>query len=288
MTQIEKTGRTVEEAVESALNALGIPSDEADVEVLEEPRSGFLGMGSRDARVVVRVRSLTSPPTVAALTPGAIEPKASRKKSTRAAKAEVPTVDAPEPVAAAKPVAARKPVALPNAPAAKPTPYPKRDTEDRAELTAAQVSVIVEKALDFLTKVTQAMDLPAQFSYELQSGELLINATGTQLGRMIGHRGETLDALQYLTVQASGCHGDLRLRLDAMQYRVRREQVLVQLAGRAADTVVATRQRVVMEAMTPAERRLIHTLLQEHAEVYTSSEGEEPRRRVVVLLKENQ
>jgi len=265
---VEKTGKTVAEAVEKALNELGIPSDEAEIEVLEEPTRGLLGIGGKQARVRVGPRGENPPaPVEIAEAPPAEKPKAAKPSAKKEKPAEAPAAQLVEKLKPAKQPA-------------------KRDrAESRETPDAETLRQMADTGIAFLQKVAPAMGMEATFEYTPTEDGISITATGGNLGRMIGHRGETLDALQYITAQVMGCHSGARLRLDAEGYRARREAALLKLADEAAGRVVRSRKRVVMEAMNPAERRIIHTALQDHLQVTTISEGEEPRRRVVVLLK---
>ena len=120
-----------------------------------------------------------------------------------------------------------------------------------------------------------------------QEDALSIHMIGDTLGILIGRRGETLDALQYLTsLQVNkGREGYIRVTLDTENYRAKREDSLRRLAQRMANRAVKTGRKVVLEPMNPYERRVLHTALQNSDVVTTHSEGEEPNRRVVITLK---
>jgi len=120
-----------------------------------------------------------------------------------------------------------------------------------------------------------------------KADNLSIHMIGDTLGILIGRRGETLDALQYLTsLQVNkGREGYIRVTLDTENYRAKREDSLRRLAQRMANRAVKTGRKVVLEPMNPYERRVLHTALQNHPAVTTHSEGEEPNRRVVIMLK---
>ena len=110
---------------------------------------------------------------------------------------------------------------------------------------------------------------------------------GDTLGILIGRRGDTLDALQYLTSLEVNRDRDeyVRVSLDTEHYRAKREESLTRLAARMADRAVKTGRKVVLEPMNPYERRVLHATLQDHPYVQTHSEGDEPNRRVVITLK---
>ncbi|MBE3578900.1 MAG: protein jag [Caldanaerobacter subterraneus] len=149
--------------------------------------------------------------------------------------------------------------------------------------------VIKESAKNFLKQVIDAMKLDITFEIEETEDTIKFNLQGKNVGLLIGRRGETLDALQYLVnVVASKYKGYERYRriiLDAGNYRKRREETLTRLAKKLAKKVMETKESIELEPMTPNERRIIHLALQDHPYVETYSEGEEPNRRVIIALK---
>ena len=142
-------------------------------------------------------------------------------------------------------------------------------------------------AEEFLNGLFAHMHSPATATAVEEDDGLKINLTGDATGVLIGRRGETLDALQYLTSLVVNRHaqGYHRVMLDTENYRKKREETLVRLAGRIAGKVARTGKRVVLEPMNPYERRVLHATLQSDTRVETVSEGEEPYRRVVVRKK---
>ncbi|NLO97214.1 MAG: protein jag [Peptococcaceae bacterium] len=143
-------------------------------------------------------------------------------------------------------------------------------------------------ACKFLKKLTSAMNIEADFEVFHREDHILINITGSDLGILIGRRGDTLEAVQFLTNLAVSkkVPGKTRIIIDVEGYRKRREETLIKLAKRLAEKVKKTGNRVVLEPMTPQERRIIHTALQNEWKISTFSEGEEPHRRVVISLKQ--
>lgn len=146
------------------------------------------------------------------------------------------------------------------------------------------------RAEDFLRHILDSMELAADVS--VQSGEentLEIDITGEDMGILIGRRGETLSALQYLTSLAVNRHTEeyYRIVLDTENYKKRREETLKKLAKKLAGNAVRYRRNVTLEAMSPYERRVIHSVLQNDPMVSTYSTGEEPNRKVVIVYKGN-
>lgn len=146
-----------------------------------------------------------------------------------------------------------------------------------------------EKLTAFLTAVLEQMGSPAEVQIDVDEVEKAVNVNlkGENTGDIIGKKGQTLDALQYLAsiVANKGSDEYYRIRLDTKNYRERRTKTLENLAKNTAAKVKKTRHKVVLEPMKPYERRIIHAYLQNEPGIVTKSEGEEPRRRVVVYYK---
>jgi len=143
---------------------------------------------------------------------------------------------------------------------------------------------VTDKTRSLLREILAAMELSAEIGMEDNGEFLKVDLRGEQLGVLIGRRGETLDALQYLINLAVNRGRDqmTRVIIDIENYRVRREQSLRRLAGRMADKARLKGRSVVLEPMTASERRIIHTALQGREDIYTFSEGDEPFRKIVI------
>lgn len=206
MEWVEFSGKTVEEALDLALQDLETTSDQVEYEVLEKESNGLLGFFSKPAKIRVK-RKMTIP----------------------------------------------------------------------------------EIAKDFLKKVCNHMGIEASFEVECneEEGRMDINIIGNDMGLLIGRRGQTLEALQYLTNLAVNKQSETyyKIKLDSENYRARRKETLENLAKNMSFKVKKTRQPVTLDAMTPYERRIIHSALQYDKAVETHSEGEEPNRKVVIAPK---
>jgi spoIIIJ-associated protein len=145
----------------------------------------------------------------------------------------------------------------------------------------------LEEAVAFLQDVFRTMDLQVRIDRQQTDDGVQFNLSGNELGILIGRRGQTLDSLQYLVNIVANRYSDAHVRivLDAENFRERRRQTLVELSERLARRVAKTRKEVVLEPMSPQERKVIHSQLQNHPEVKTFSKGEEPNRRVVIAPK---
>ena len=142
-------------------------------------------------------------------------------------------------------------------------------------------------AVEFLSNTTKMMGVEVTIEVCESEETLFVRMTGDTLGVLIGRRGETLDALQYLTSLHvnKGREGYLRVSLDSENYRAKREEALRKLALRMAQRARKSGHRVVLEPMNPYERRILHSALQGNPYVQTHSEGEDPYRRVIITLK---
>ncbi len=188
------------------------------------------------------------------------EPRPAKARNARASRPEVRTVEPERP-------------ALPDG------PLPDQDP--------ATLSEVGRRAYEYLDKLTRLMGVPVKIYVAEGEGGMSISMIGDTLGILIGRRGDTLDALQYLTsLEVNKDRDDyLRVSLDTEHYRAKREESLTRLAERMAARAVKTGRKVVLEPMNPYERRVLHSTLQNHPYVQTHSEGDEPNRRVVITLK---
>lgn len=255
----EKWGQSVEEATNLALRDLKLSLDEVDVTILEEPSKGFLGLGKKLALVRVEKKSakaeVKETPVVAKTAKAEVKPTEEKIEVKKEARLEEKVVE--------------KTVV-------KKTPKDENLTE-----------VTEHAALVFLEETTKKMGLELEFKAQENKENIYIDISGKDAGTIIGKRGQTLDAIQYLTslVVNKRKEGYQRVILDAENYRDKREKTLEQLAERLAGKVVKTRRSVRLEPMNPYERMVIHATLQDDPKVSTKSEGDEPYRRVVIELK---
>jgi spoIIIJ-associated protein len=145
----------------------------------------------------------------------------------------------------------------------------------------------IEEATAFLTEVFRTMHIEASIESDETQDGVRMNVSGKELGILIGRRGQTLDSLQYLTNIVANRYSTshVRIVLDAESFRDRRKQTLEELSDRLAKRVIRTRKEVVLEPMSPQERKVIHSQLQNHPNVKTYSKGEDPNRRVVIALR---
>jgi len=281
MTFSEKWGTSVDEAVQLALQDLGLSIDEVIVTVLEEPTRGFFGIGSKLA--FVRVESKKAKEEEEAKEKAKAQkiikqdkPAVQEKDNKVSKEATEKTITNNNKVKKDKPV--RKEAMkfeLPTEPII--AQVPETDLEEIKD----------HKALTFLADVVKEMGLEVEITAKGNKEVLYVDLEGKDSGTIIGKRGQTLDAIQYLTsLVVNKDESDyVRVVVDAEKYRAKREKTLELLAVRLANKVAKTKKRVKLEPMNPYERKVIHATLQNHPTVTTRSEGQEPYRRVIIELK---
>ena len=291
---IDVTGKTEDEAIQSALAQLKMDRDDVSVEILERAKAGFLGIGSAPARVRVsyddgkaeEVKSVEKP--AAPKPEKKVEPKSEPKAVPMYApevlqKKESRANDKPRTERGDRPAREdRRENRAPRAERAeRPTPQPK-PIVDLGEECHDEKS---EQIRAFLKGLLEHMDSAAEVKvYESEKGRYKVFLEGEKLGALIGRRGETLDAIQHLTNYAvnRGQNKRARINVDAENYRTKREESLQRLAVKVAGKVVRYRRNITLEPMNAYERHVIHAALQDHPDVTTFSTGTEPNRRIVV------
>ena len=253
----EFSAKTVSDAITEACQAFTVASDKLEYEVLEEGSAGFLGLGSKAAKIKARVKEGADDILFAeeVLNKDAVkEEKKAIKEEKKAEKKEEKEA--------------------------------KKEQKAKAEVNAKEVE---DKSADFLKEVLHAMGIAAvvESKYNAEEELLEINLIGEDMGILIGKRGQTLDSLQYLVslVVNKETNGYIRVKVDTENYRERRKATLENLAKNIAFKVKRTRRSVSLEPMNPYERRIIHAARQNDNYVTTHSEGEETFRKVVVTLK---
>lgn len=207
MKSIDMTGKTVDEAIQKALEQLNLTKDEVEINIVDEGSKGFFNLiGSKPAKVNITVKEKT----------------------------------------------------------------------------------YIEDVKSFINGILDKMNIQADIAVKEEYNNIYVNLVGPKMGSIIGYRGETLDALQYLVslvINKNHNKEYKRIILDAEHYREKREATLVRVAHKTANKVIKSKKSFKLEPMNPYERRIIHSALQDSKYVTTYSEGEEPRRRVVIDVK---
>ena len=279
---IRVSAKTLDDAITEALIQLGVTSDRLEYEVIEKGSAGFLGIGMKQAVIEAWKKEEELEVTVEDIIKEEFraekKPEAPKKKEKPA---RVKEEAKEEPAAEVKKETAAEPAE------AKEEPEEAAPVKKEVELAKVEDQTI-EAVSQFINDTLKAMNMEVKTSASIdEDGALCIDMEGEHMGILIGKRGQTLDALQYLANRVANKHQDgyVRVKLDTENYRARREETLKHLAKNIAHKVKRNRRPVALEPMNPYERRIIHSALQSDPYVTTHSEGEEPYRKVVVTLK---
>ncbi len=296
MEWVETTGKTVEEAKEMALDILGVDHIDAEFEILEEPKSGFLGLSKKLARVKARVK-----PAV----PRAKDTRRPRKRKVReesdkpkaaAAKQAAPVAEEPAPEASKSALRSSEPALGRTAERSgsrnankSPRKISTETNEEKVPEMESESMSLAEQATvaqTFLAGILNEIGLEGTVAVEGIDGETInISVTGTELGLLIGPRGTVLSAVQDMTrtvVQRNSGGRSGRIVVDIDGYREKRRAALEAFARKLAEEVRETGVSKVFEAMSSSDRKIVHDVIGEVSGVKTRSEGYEPRRYVVV------
>ena len=292
------TGKTIDLAIEAALSQLGLERDDVSVQVLAQAKAGFLGFGAAPAKVQVTYEApdpAPEAPKVALSSASRSKPKsAAPVKKPEAPKAEAPKAEAPKAEApkaqpkaeAPKPPKAERKNDAPKAPKAekpaKKAEAPKAEPKTYAPAPAGSTEEKIEVFLKGLLENMGSDAVPHAVKGE--GNTYKVELTGSDLGYLIGRRGDTLDALQHLANYSVGrnVEGHIRITVDAEDYREKREESLRRYARKKAQQVLKARRRTTLEPMNAYERHVIHASLQDMENITTHSTGTEPNRRVVI------
>ncbi len=296
---IVTTGKTIDLAVAAALKELNLDRDSVSVEVLENAKSGFLGIGASPAKVKVTYEapdpvpeapltalssaSRSKPkerpePTSAIISRPGKKPELEQETQPRRENKPQQRRDRP-----AK--SERKPEQKPERREPKPQAVPVVPAPAQREYAPAPEGSLEQRVEIFLTGLLQHMGSTAvPHAYMLDEETCRADLVGEDVGMLIGRRGDTLDAIQYLTSYAINHDAAKRVRIsvDAGAYRQKREEALRQLARKMAGKAVKYHRNFTLEPMNAYERHVIHAALQDYPEVTTFSTGTEPHRRIVV------
>ncbi|GAB4415268.1 MAG: KH domain-containing protein [Anaerolineae bacterium] len=249
---VETTAPDIESAIEQGLQQLGVARESVIVEILEEPSRGLLGIGARQARV----RLTTAAP------PRPVEPP--------------PTPPAPQPAVEVE-EASEEPTMLATA-----QPVAEDEMDEDARVGRETLQELLERM-----HVKASVSVYRAQAADNEVAPWVLEIEGPDLGALIGKRGETLAALQYITrlIASRELQRRANIVVDVEGYKVRREKQLRRLAQRMAEQAVQLGRTVALEPMPPYERRVVHLALRDHPQVTTQSVGEGDRRKVTIVPK---
>lgn len=266
MEWVETTGKSIEEAKSIALDRLGVADEEAEFEILEEPKAGLFGRTRGEARVRARVK-----PRI---------PRAKvERRDRRPRKDDTPSAEgAPRAPRAKQPRQQEKKMSD----SSENNDRPRRERPEGPPADPAQVAAEAEK---FLIGLAASLGATGETAVNIDGNDIEVQLNGSDLGLLVGPRGSTLQAVQDITRVVSqrrmGDH-DTRLRIDIGGYRAKRKEALSRFVTQVADEVVATGSARALEAMPSPDRKIVHDALTGRTDIVTHSEGEDPNRRVVI------
>ena len=293
---IRVSAKTLDDAITEALIQLGVTSDKLEYEVIEKGSAGFLGIGMKQAVIEAWRKEEEEPePDIREIIKEEmsfsldkenekkeqIQPK-KEKKERREKKEKFSSQEKKEKPAKEKTV--KENTVKEQAAEAPESEAPVKEKQELAKVEEQTIKAVEEFVKDTLKAMNMEVEIASSID---EDGALCVDMKGDHMGILIGKRGQTLDALQYLANRVANKHQDgyVRVKLDTENYRARREETLKHLAKNIAHKVKRNRRPVALEPMNPYERRIIHSALQSDPYVTTHSEGEEPYRKVVVTLK---
>lgn len=285
MEWVETTAKTVEQAKEIALDELGVGADEAEFEILEEPKAGLFGRVRGEARVRARVK------------PSPVRPKIDRRQRGRSRKSE--SGEAVQGASGASSGGERSGVdrSAPRngrgsqsgpktSPGSASATRKDKNMDDQSKTNEpVDVEAVGAAAASFVTGLVEAFGATGQASVSIDGSEIDVAVDGDGLGLLVGPGGRTLLAVQDLArVAAQRRLGDheTRLRVDVGGYRAKRRVALERFARTVADEVIASGRPKALEPMQSADRKIVHDVLSEIDGVTSSSQGDDPMRRVVI------
>ncbi len=276
-TTLEIIAPTVEEALAQGLAQLGLPANAVSVEVLDSGNKGLFGLGGRQVRVRLTVNG---PEEETPKSNVSVTPVPDRKERPSRARKVEETASSPSKEAAGRP---KTPSTR------KVEPKPEMPISNNVEGHDA----LLDTSEATVSKLLYQMGLQAQVSAHYGEARedrhpIMVDIRGSDLGVLIGRRGETLNAFQYIASLMVGnqVHQFVQLIVDVEGHRDRRERQLRQLARRMAEQVTKSGRKLTLEPMPAAERRIIHMELRDHPAVMTQSTGEEPHRKIMIIPKE--
>ncbi len=307
---IDATGRSIDEAIFNGLKELEISIDEVEIDIIQQESKGILGIGAKPAIVRLTEREPEDVALPDYLNPENQRRDRSERRDRRDRRDRRERRDRTDSREAAEEAATdgEAQEASEAAEAQESSDRPRRDRDrrdrrrkgdrernDRREPKEPPEGFTLEAAegnpaAQFLKGLLEHMNVEGTVLAKAEDEGIRLYIDKSTMGMLIGHRGETLDAMQYLTSLAVNRNrkqeGYTRVSIDTEGYREKREETLARLARKIAGQVKATGRSRTLEPMNPYERRVLHATLQNHPYVSTRSEGEEPNRRVVIFLKD--
>ncbi len=282
MEWVETTGRTIEAALDTALDELGVDENDVEYEVLARPRGGLLGRFGGEARIRARVKPISREK------PGEARRRSRRQRPASSGGRPGESEDSSEGSAGQRPGGGRRRRRGRGGRGGRNdgAPREKEREETVDEQPDMPIDEQVDQAVEFTRGLVEAFGAKAAVDSHLEDEDtVLVDVTGDNLGLLVGPRGATLAAIEELvrTVvqRQTGGHG-VRVHVDVGGYRAKRREALAEFARQLAERVRDEDAEQALEPMSASDRKVVHDVVAEMEGVSTTSEGEEPRRRVVI------
>lgn len=298
------SAKTVEECVNKALDKLQANRNEVNIEVINEAKQGFLGLfGAKDAVVRVSLKDDVKEKGTGDFVKNILNSDSNsveteQKEDTKVIedKKVVEEVEETEPTEADNEEIVEESVEtveseeVTEAEEAVKSEETEEEQDTESDVTIDRNDELFITSKNFLKQMIEDMGIDCDIESRTEGNMIKFNimcSEESDIGIIIGKRGETLDSLQYIVNLVTNRNADtyIRVILDCNQYRSKRERSLQKLARRLADKAVQTGRDIKLEPMNPYERRIIHTYLQNDEKVNTFSQGNEPNRRVIIKRK---
>lgn len=292
LKKVEKTAKNLDEALAQAAADLGAAKDELGYEITREVGKGFMRL------LVTPEIDITAWVAADAEKEAALDAAKSAKaeksekteKAAKAEKAEKPAAKPADAPSAKKAEPKRNEKSEIKKPEPKKTPSaPKRAKEVPDDFIMPKSAV--DDAKYFVSELLTKIGLTYELNVKIDANVITLDVSGEKMGLLIGKRGDTLDAIQMLAglyVNRNKSNPYIKVNIDTENYRKKREETLVRLAHGLARSVIRDKKSVTLEPMTANERRIIHSALQNNPKIKTYSVGEEPNRRMVVSLRQDE
>ncbi len=262
MRETIATGKTIEEAKLNGATELNVSVDDVTIEVLEAPKTGFLGLGAKPAKLLVKYIDPEE------------EKRKEEKKKTEVKKKEKRVEKTPAPKKE-------------EVPAAEMSAEVKKEIEEKEEEPFVPNEETIPFLEGFLKGFFEKMNFDVSFTFKRDGKFVIVELSGEETGVLIGKHGDTLDAIQHIVQLAlnKAVKGSEKIRIDTEGYREKREKTLVALAKSIASKVIKSKGKYELEPMKAYERKIIHATLQSYPMLTTYSVGVEPERRLIVAFK---
>jgi len=274
MEWIETTGKSLDSAIESALDTLGVKEKELEYEIISEPKKGVFGLGGNEARIRARVKPIS-------------REKPRDKKRRGSERKPTSSKQSSKPKSSTKDTRSNKKEEK----IMEETQETMESEETQKREYAAPLETQAQYAKDFLAGLVKYFDDSCKIDSVTEEEVIHVSVDGKQVGLLIGSRGSTLFAVEELmraVVQAKVGGFTARMYLDVGGYRAKRKDALAEFASNLAAKVKETGRTQVLEPMIAADRKIVHDTISEIDGITTTSEGYDPKRRVVIMVGESE